>query len=80
MTKKRPRIDVDQATLQSLQEKNDKDEFSNFGKTVADTVRKLPRISQIQVKKKINDILFEAEMEIIKKACAGQEIQLAELF
>ena len=80
MNEKRPRIDVDQAILQSLQEKDDEDEFSNFGKTVADTVRKLPRIFQIQVKKKINDILFEAEMEIIKKACAGQEIQIGELF
>ncbi|XP_065065919.1 uncharacterized protein LOC135691859 [Rhopilema esculentum] len=42
------------------------DEFSNFGKTVADTLRTLPKISQVLAKKRINDILFEAEMEAIR--------------
>ena len=51
--------------MKSITEKEDEDEFSNFGKTVADTLRKLPRIWQIMAKKKINDILFDAEMEVV---------------
>lgn len=74
MARKRPRKDVDLVILPTFQDKEKKDEFANFGKTVADTLRKLPRMSQIQAKKKINDILFEAEMEAMSEASVEQPV------
>ena len=72
--KKRSRTDVEHVLLQTVQENGDDDEFTTFGKTVADTIRKLPRISQICVKKNINDMLFEAEIQAIRNECEDEPI------
>lgn len=63
--RKRPRTEVEKAIMQSLADKEDEDEFANFGKTIADSLRKLPKLSQVLTKKKINDIIFEAEMAVM---------------
>ena len=61
-TKKRPRTEIEHAIMEALADKEEEDKFSNFGRTVADSLRKLSKVSQIVARKKINDILFNAEM------------------
>ena len=61
-TRKRKRTKIENAILESIADKEDEDEFSNFGRIVADSLRKLSKVSQIITKKKINDIIFDAEM------------------
>ena len=39
------------------------DESLNFGRTVADAIRNMPRGLQVLVKKKIN-VIFEAEIQL----------------
>ena len=51
-----------EAILRSLSTEND--EANNFAKVVADSIRKMPRRAQLIVKKKITDIIFDAELQL----------------
>ena len=62
------------------QEKDVDDEFTTYGKTVADTIQKLSRISQIYVKKKIDHVLFEVEVGAMGTASGDGPISVAEYF
>eukprot|EP00795_Rhopilema_esculentum_P007855 gene7855-13733_t len=53
---------IDEAILRSLSTEND--EANNFAKVVADSIRKMPRRAQLIVKKKITDIIFDAELQL----------------
>ena len=77
---KRARTEVESRLLQTPKDNDGEDEFTTFGKTVANTIRKLPRVSQIFVRKKINDILFEAEIQAMRSASEDEPISMTDFF
>ena len=51
-TREKPRTKIENAMTESIAKKEVEDEFSNFGRIVADFLRKLSKVSQVVKKRK----------------------------